>query len=738
MDVHRAPTQQWESFEMDLVDGAKSIGADKASVDRIGVYLGGIKGARFVCYFDDFEVKGTVPEPNSYQNAISEEKALQKLLAKKIVAALEAKLSDFKKDISRFDHSNHSGFDYDEIISSQIANIEKQLDKGKDGSGFTYNAQMDLNRFFEHTNDIKSNFEHLSKSTDAYSDVVAYQTDPISPHMILPDDQFIPGILAGSIDLMMAENEFHPVSIVLSPRRDLENVTVQISDLNNSTDTISRSSIDVKIVKCWYQVGGNAGSWRASYINNETKRALTPELLLNDDTLIKVDAGTKQNYVKITKDDKTEYVDISKKDDTRFGEKTEAKDLPIRDADQFERISLYKNRVQQFWLTFHIPAAAKPGVYNGELTFKSNDAVVVSYKVRVRVLPFPLLKPDLISSIYYEGRLSDNGQPYICSSKKSRDQLKAEAVDMLNHGVDSPTLYRSDDEAKYADTMKIYNEVGMNVDNLFYMGLSTSNLEGDERFGAFAEKFAKRNAFFKQFGVKQLFVYGRDEAYGTELMAQKAAWKRLHQIGAKVFAAGRYQYQKDVADVLDVFVGAGRPIKEVVDLFHKSSHKVLSYANPQVGVENPYIYRKNYGLLLKYYDLDGAMDFAYQWSFGNIWNDFDHAHYRDHCFVYPTVNGVVDTIAWEGYREGLDDLRYYHTLQEQVNSAKKSNGDVDLVKRAEEILKDSIARVGESHYDDYIDLREIRNNIIEMILLLRGEGPSEKNRAGGSSGAANP
>ncbi|MFA6175947.1 MAG: hypothetical protein WC765_05155 [Phycisphaerae bacterium] len=494
----------------------------------------------------------------------------------------------------------------------------------------------------------------------------------------------------------------------------------------------------MKIVKCWYQVGGAAGAWRASYINNETKRGLTPELLLNDDTLIKVDPGTKQNYVKITKDDKIEYVNISEKNDARFGEKTEGKDLPIRDADQFERISLFKNRAQQFWLTFHIPQGTKPGVYNGEITFKNNDAVIVSYKVRVRVLPFPLLKPDLISSIYYEGRLSDNGQPYICSSRKSKDQLKAEAVDMLNHGVDAPTLYRSDDEAKYADTMRIYNEVGMNISNLFYMGLSTSNLETDNQLGAFAEKFAKKDEFFKRFGVKQLFAYGRDEAYGTELMVQKAAWKRLHQMGAKVFAAGRYQYQKEVADVLDVFVGAGKPSREVVDLFHKHSHKVLSYANPQVGVENPYIYRKNYGLLLKYYDLDGAMDFAYQWSFGNIWNDFDHSHYRDHCFAYPTVNGVVDTIAWEGYREGLDDLRYYHTLKEQLASAKKNNGDANLIKRSEKVLEDSIARVGDSQYDDYIDLSEIRNNIIEMILLLRGEMPAAKVKARELTGALNP
>ena len=57
---------------------------------------------------------------------------------------------------------------------------------------------------------------------------------------------------------------------------------------------------------------------------------------------------------------------------------------------------------------------------------------------------------------------------------------------------------------------------------------------------------------------------------------------------------------------------------------------------------------------------DGAMNFAYQHAYGpSIWNDFDSAstHYRDHVFAYPTTDGVIDTIEWEGWREGVDDTR---------------------------------------------------------------------------------
>jgi len=86
------------------------------------------------------------------------------------------------------------------------------------------------------------------------------------------------------------------------------------------------------------------------------------------------------------------------------------------------------------------------------------------------------------------------------------------------------------------------------------------------------------------------------------------------------------------------------------------------YANPQVGVEDPLLYRHNYCLSLYFLGYDGCMDYAYQHSFGkHIWKDFDHHKYRDHVFAYPTSNGVVDTIQWEGFREAVDNVRYVHT-----------------------------------------------------------------------------
>ncbi len=63
----------------------------------------------------------------------------------------------------------------------------------------------------------------------------------------------------------------------------------------------------------------------------------------------------------------------------------------------------------------------------------------------------------------------------------------------------------------------------------------------------------------------------------------------------------------------------------------------------------------------------GGNDFT---ESNHLWDDFDnHANeYRDEVFAYPTVNSVVDTIQWEGFREGVDDIRYLTALRDKMNA----------------------------------------------------------------------
>ena len=105
------------------------------------------------------------------------------------------------------------------------------------------------------------------------------------------------------------------------------------------------------------------------------------------------------------------------------------------------------------------------------------------------------------------------------------------------------------------------------------------------------------------------------------------------------------------------------------------------------------------------------MNYAYQGSFQSIWNDFDHLRFRDHNFSYPTANAAIGTIAWEGFREAVDDYKYIVTLERGIASAAEE--DYDSVSEAEKYLKNLKS-------SGFTDLYLMRENIAEHITKIKG------------------
>ena len=126
------------------------------------------------------------------------------------------------------------------------------------------------------------------------------------------------------------------------------------------------------------------------------------------------------------------------------------------------------------------------------------------------------------------------------------------------------------------------------------------------------------------------------------------------------------------------------------------------------------LFRRNYGIEMWKYGYDGVMIYAYQHSMGSIWNDFDHKIYRDHVMAYPTVEGVIDTLAWEALREAKDDVRYINSLERQIERHeheifRKSK----IVSEAESYLNN----IGES--DEY-DPEQVRRTVVRFLETLTG------------------
>ncbi len=589
----------------------------------------------------------------------------------------------------------------------------------------------------------------LKKISRAGQKLIVYATPAITNEPLLPWAD-LPAKPSDTVAMRACRGEYEPASFVAYPTEEDTTIEVTATDLKASANIIASSNVDIRVVKCWYQAGGGEGySHPPTYIEDvgekdimilgntpvdEGRRVLTPELLLKDDDLVRTEKWYRQNFVKLEyPDGKKRWLWISaprvvfpdgktvepwmmSPDTVGKQEDVSVENQPIRDAQTLQPVTIPRRTSRQFWITVHVPADAKPGNYTGEIQVRSQSKPLETLRLQLEVLPFELEPDPLESSIYFHFfgskgfigmPLDQKGKGTVGPDTRSVEQYRTELKNLLAHGVDNPT--ESVPLEQLAIALQIRKEVGMKTDILYH---TFEGLGGWTVKPVDVERLKKVVALAKKYGYKEVYFYGLDEAQGNRLKASRPELEKIHQAGGKIFAAGLATALGGdsfdvVGDLQDLMVMSYLPSKEDAAKWHSQGHKIMSYANPQSGFEKPETYRRNYGLVLAFANFDGGMTFSYYW-FG--WNDFNiWPPYRDHNFVYPTADGVIDTIQWEGYREGIDDLRYLATLRKAIAKAKKSTAEPQA-KAAQAFIE---------HLDvNKAELNVVRNDMVEWILKL--------------------
>ncbi|MFH1903853.1 MAG: hypothetical protein ABIK20_07395 [Candidatus Omnitrophota bacterium] len=567
-------------------------------------------------------------------------------------------------------------------------------------------------------------------------DLVTLIVSPIDGTKVLPSDPFVPGEITNEIKIVATPGEYEPASFVLTPKNDLKSLTLKASDLKGAAGTIPSSNIDLKVVKCWYQTGT---VWNNGRFEEGTKY-LVPELLLNDDTLVKVDYEKKENYLKLAFPEGEKYVWISDPKEVFTIWRT-IDEFPVKDSPALLPVTIPARENKQFWVTVQVPEDAKDGVYTGSISLSSEGKPLGAITLKLRVLPFKLASPktygdslapsrDFTSSIYYLGRLAaDDQKGTIYTILKNKEQLRAELKNMFDHGVTNPIVTQDWGNLKsLKEFLDLRNEAGMGKQPIYtrildiagflgcdFYGLKTGFPIPPEKLAALKVRVKEMINFFKPYGISEVYFYGVDEAKNEQLTAQIPTWEAIQEAGGKIFVAGyrdgimtQYGNFHWVGDTQDLLVSALGPVKAEADRWHSKGNKIWAYANPQAGPENPALFRKGFGFGLWKANYDGAATWAYI-HYYPPWNDF-RTNGKLYSLVYPTVNGVVDTIAWEGYREAIDDIRYGTTLKLLIEKTKKSGAKTEIAREAEEYLNNLDVK------DKSPDL--IRLEIIDYILNL--------------------
>lgn len=656
----QADVVEWANDSADgviskLVVGAR--GDDVAKVmDRWAVFLRGQPGQRAVVYIDDLHLEGEIPEEAAYiaqaavrfqarQQAFAGHltawteryaKALQPLQAAleeaKLDPAITAALTQAQdragKLLAKLSQSGYASREEINLLERDLGLLEK----APAGLRFLASARQNQKSFLLYP---------------CASPTVETRHEGLNPLGSQP---------ATALTLAGCAGEYESGSVVVYALRATPQMRVTCSPLRGPGGALIPSGeVDLRIVKAWYQ----GASTNIGYTPNKW---LIPELLLKDDRLVRVDTTTQTNYLRSTAPDGAEtYLVCSDPDSSNL------KDVRPIDAKELQPVDLETGESREWWLTLQIPATARPGRYSGTLTFASGD-MTQQLPLEVTVHPFTLQPSRLIYSIYYRAVLSADGEPRINSERRSEQQYRAEMADMLAHGVLYPTNYLGRNEALLEKQLRIRQEVGLPAGRFYNLGLGVGP-QKEEKLPELKEQVKWWLDYLKPWGYTEVYFYGIDEATGERLVQQKAAWKATQEAGGKTFVACYKKTFEAMGSLLNLAVLAHAPDPEEAKKWHSVGSQVFCYANPQVGVEDPHVYRRNFGLLLWKAGFDGAMDYAYQHGFNHVWNDFDDRTYRDHNFTYPTVDGIVGTIAWEGFREAVDDVRYVTTLEQAITAA---------------------------------------------------------------------
>lgn len=577
---------------------------------------------------------------------------------------------------------------------------------------------------------------------------LGYVVPAISAIRRVPDSLPPDGSLAPEIRIVAAQGEFEPASFVLAPLAATAKLVVKAEPLNGPKGTIPADHVDIKHVKCWWQP---ATAWN-SYFSDPSGRELVPDLLLNDDTLIKVDLEKQEHYLRVDYPGGPEYVWISYPypassriaGEHRFDYYKE----PVSDSPVLLPVKLTAGRSQQFWVTVKVPETAAAGNYEGRISLVADGAPAGFFTLKVRVLPFALPDPktyyDLerpfITTMDGLGTLKSEKENFGGDAARAEQRLRVLYKNQRNHNIFnfsglhvlSYNTYfiktilaavMADDamRGELVRQLELIREAGFRPPLIAAAQADISaRVKLDEAEGArhFNENIAASGRLVdlveKVLGHRDVYFWGRGEPSRSGLLEQFKGFSALKEVGVKIGQEAK-PWHLDVAGHQEDLVNLGGAYydRQYTAPWHALGQRVLSYASPHPGAENPDLSRRCHGMMLYKAWFDGTKNNTWV-SYRQNWLDFWNPYGYRICMIYPTRDGVIDTIAWEGFREGIDDVRYATKLK-QVAGAAIAGGQAPAVTQARQALLWL-----ERHDEKGGDLNAMRLEMIDHILTLQG------------------
>lgn len=446
----------------------------------------------------------------------------------------------------------------------------------------------------------------------------------------------VPNNRIDKLSIFASPDEYEPITFAVYGLKDIKGFKVSVSDLKDGKGNIIRKdNVDVRAVRS------------LPFIKNEKEYDLEPILL-----------------------EKPQTVDVSAKKSTWF------------------------------WFTAYVPKSGKPGTYAGTISLTAPETKPYKIKLSVKVLPIKLQEPDVL-----------NGMCFLIPGRKDLypENLSKYFADLKAHGMNSMWTW-PDFEVKKVDGKLVcdFSKFGVTRKDLNYFGNSLDEmLAGYQKagfnklwiagsadtFGGMIEQATGAKQMTPEFDQAYVELARQFIAEGKKKHWPPFAWHVVDEAskeGPLKYAIYYNKLLKDNFPNVKTFADVGPWNKEDEALFPYID--IMTYAcQKKENVENClkagdafWIY--NHGGWGRFNKSDRMTRGIYTWKTGAKGN-FDWVYtwwiepkvppswHPSFVYVVPAPDGPLPTVAWEGIREGVDDLRYIYTLDRLIQKAKTSGSE---------------------------------------------------------------
>ncbi|RLE31206.1 hypothetical protein DRJ54_00980 [Candidatus Acetothermia bacterium] len=533
---------------------------------------------------------------------------------------------------------------------------------------------------------------------DVYPDYVVYAKSWLEH--VLPDTLPDEGEITEGLWTFATPGEYEPLSFSIFARRDLENVQVRVGRLVGESAIIPEEELDLRVVRVMEK--------RRHSRAGPEETELVPEIL---------DYNSPQN-------------------------------IPAGTS-------------KQYWLIVHVPQDTPPGTYRGEIFIQPGNAPARELDLEILVLPFTLAPPARHYSLAYFPLREFGGREL---PGDPLTYMRQDYQDMLLHGITSPSLYIplevsrgpdgsvEIDYSAFAAAMDLLAELGFpgpvhwrGIYHL-YRDLKRLGLPSGEIEALYSEAVATVVRLREERGWPEIYFFPVDEPFGhpekeAEFYYLAPLIKRVPGAQVELSLDGVVELPPEADPYVDVRAYNGwavdlalsrLPFPEIAAQLEAAGDVAWVYYNLRGLGGRPEFSRAVAGFYLWNSPFSGLAAWTYHIFFGDPYDDLDGPR-GDFAYAYPDPDRnfapTLPTLRWEGFREGVDDLRYLTTLEGALAVAQEEPEKRAAVARAQALLgelKAQIERCGPElrgllAYLEPEDYQAWRWRIAQAILELSGE-----------------